>query len=412
MSEIKIEFVQLEQQLEMLTIMLDRPLYKGDELAITIKYYGNIITKGSVGVFLASYLETNKETNEGMRKFLVSTMFQPHFARRMVPCFDEPQFKAIWKVEVIHPSLLNAISNGKILQIEALSNGWTKTSFDVTPIMSSYLLAVAITEFEFEDVQTKNCTLRFWAQDTNNSRFKRFKSISKTVFDYLSDYFGMNFSLEVLNSVIIPTELKFTGMENWGLISYQNKTILLDDSIPLNFRSMVHIITHELVHQWIGNIVTYETFKQLWLNEGIAEFITDITTEILFPEAQLNKHFFLRWQRIAIGVDYNNYKYPLENDHDDLRSYPKHLYLAYKKGYGIEKMIYHILGPEVFKSSIREYLKAFKFSNVNSDKYFSILQLNADRNNITVNFDLFKNEWVLMDVQLYTPDELTTKLLL
>lgn len=165
--------------------------------------------------------QTSYPTESGIQKLAVVTQMEPTYTRRMTPCFDEPAFRATWKVTVIHPVGTVALSNGIEESSESLDTQFMTSKFKTTPSMSSYLLAIFVSEFQFIEGRTSSgVRFRVW------SRPEELESVKYAVFagikclEFFEKYFNIPFPLEKQDMVALP-DFAMGAMENWGLITYR-----------------------------------------------------------------------------------------------------------------------------------------------------------------------------------------------
>ncbi|CAJ0603891.1 unnamed protein product [Cylicocyclus nassatus] len=242
--------------------------------------YSAPINEGRDGLYQNFYQDRNRKT-----KIAAVTQMEPTSARKMVPCFDEPEYKAIWKVKIIHPKGTTAISNARTLDVKTQQGGyWTISTFEPTPIMPTYLLALLVSEFTYNEMQTnRGVKFRLWSAPGTESQREYGLKVATTVMESFEKYFGVN---DVMSKQDLVALEKFGAgaMENWGLITFK-KVVLLDSSQnshldPLEFKIEQHerrrqietVVAHELAHQWFGNLVTLSWWEELWLNEGFAAY--------------------------------------------------------------------------------------------------------------------------------------------
>ncbi|KAK5977784.1 Peptidase family M1, partial [Trichostrongylus colubriformis] len=180
-----------------------------------------------------------------MHRTAAVTHFEPSSARRMVPCFDEPNFKANWTVTIIHPEGTTALSNGKeIGEVREASSPWITSTFEETPKMSTYLLAIAVGEFKFtEDYTEANVRFRIWSRPEALDQTSSYLRFGIALLDFYDNHFGIKYPLPKLDILAVPDFLA-SAMENWGLNTYR-ETELWDDYEA----SPILLGAHELAHQ-------------------------------------------------------------------------------------------------------------------------------------------------------------------
>uniref|UniRef100_A0A1I7XLI4 Peptidase_M1_N domain-containing protein n=1 Tax=Heterorhabditis bacteriophora TaxID=37862 RepID=A0A1I7XLI4_HETBA len=125
------------------------------------------------------------------------TQMEPTYARRMVPCFDEPEYKANWTVTVIHPTGTTALSNGFEKESSKLGDHWTISKFETTPKMSSYLLAIIVSEFHFNEMNTTSgVRFRVWSRPEAMNLTKYALEAGVKCLEYYEKYFGIKYPLK------------------------------------------------------------------------------------------------------------------------------------------------------------------------------------------------------------------------
>ncbi|KAK5968803.1 Puromycin-sensitive aminopeptidase, partial [Trichostrongylus colubriformis] len=212
-----------------------------------VAYTGNIQTVTLSGLYRTTYKDI-----DGSLKTAAVSDFEPSDARRMVPCFDEPDFKANWTVTIIHPDGTTALSNGKeIGKVRETSSPWITSTFEETPKMSTYLLAVAVGEFKFVEGYTKgNVRFRIWSRPAALSMTSHALNTGIACLDFYDHHYGIKYPLSKQDMLALP-DFEAGAMENWGLITYRETQLLYDANIysaGAKF-AVSTTVSHELAHQ-------------------------------------------------------------------------------------------------------------------------------------------------------------------
>ncbi|VDM76212.1 unnamed protein product [Strongylus vulgaris] len=235
---------------------------------------------------------------------------EPAEARLMVPCFDEPAFKAPWNVTVIHPKGTTAISNN--LELKTEKNGdWVTTTFHQTPKMSSYLLALMVSEFTYAEKYTESGVRFFF-----------------TLYVSFSDM------------VALP-DFTSGAMENWGMITYRENNLLYDDKLygPESKRRIAQVVAHELGHMHYIKKFAYDNAEaaDLWTafdevvggvksldNMKVLDYADEWTSQMAFPlvtversdsnRVKLTQNRYLKTPKTPDPKRYRNPKYGFKWD--------------------------------------------------------------------------------------------------
>ncbi|CAI5455431.1 unnamed protein product [Caenorhabditis angaria] len=345
-------------------------------------YYESTFNENRFGLFLSEYNDGNNEN-----KTAASTQFEPFFARSVVPCFDEPDFKATWTVTLRHPSGTIALSNTPTVSEEhSYFDNMIETRFEKTPRMSSYLLAFVVCEFGFKAARSQSGTpVRVFAPSSEISDVDVILNAAVESLNYFENKTNIPFSLPKLDLINFDFP---AGMENWGLIVLGG--VLYNDTNELN-----SLIAHEVAHQWFGNLVTAEWWNEIWLNEGFATFYEALGLDYLtngnqsFAEnvpknamTYLNEHTF--------GID--NEVATITNI-DSLQSIGNTFGIGtYFKGSAILNMFRNVIGWNNFDQAIINYLKENAYANTNSSIFFSYFQMPNENGPSSV--DEFLRPWL------------------
>ncbi|XP_054846689.1 glutamyl aminopeptidase [Eublepharis macularius] len=337
---------------------------------LVMKFQGHL--NGSlVGFYRTTYMEN------GVTKSIAATDHEPTDARKSFPCFDEPNKKATYNISIIHEDTYQALSNMPVEEVVSLGNGLTRTTFQKSVKMSTYLVCWAVHQFNFtERISATGVRLRVYAQPQQIHTAEYAANVTKIIFDFFEKYFNMNYSIPKLDKIAIP-DFGTGAMENWGLITYRETNLLYDpkESAASNKQRVAAVVAHELVHQWFGNIVTMDWWDDLWLNEGFASFfefigvneaekdwqmLDQILIDDLFPV--LKEDSLLSSHPIVVNV----------NSPDEITSVFDGI--SYSKGASILRMLQDWISPENFQKGCQNYLAENDFKNAKTDDFWGALE--------------------------------------
>ncbi|XP_058093294.1 aminopeptidase M1-like isoform X3 [Magnolia sinica] len=289
--------------------------------------------------------------HDGEKKNMAVTQFEAVDARRCFPCWDEPAVKATFKITLEVPSELMALSNMPVIQ-EKLHGKLKTVSFQESPIMSTYLVAIIVGLFDYIEGLTLNGTkVRVYCQIGKTNQGKFAFDVAVRTLDLYESYFSMPYSLPKLDMIAIP-DFAYGAMENYGLVTYRETALLYDDqhSATANKQMVAIVVTHELAHQWFGNLVTMEWWTHLWLNEGFATWVSYLATDCLFPEWKIWTQFIDQTTE-GLRLDGLAESHPIEVEINHAHEIDEIFdAISYKKGASLIRMLQNYLGAECFQS--------------------------------------------------------------
>lgn len=230
--------------------------------------------------------------------YMFSTQFEACDARRTFPCFDEPNLKATFDFEIEIPEDQVALSNMPEKATKPSKDGWKVVSFETTPIMSTYLLAWAVGDFEYVEAFTKrkyngkSMPVRVYTTRGLKEQGRYALEHAHQTVDYFSEIFRIDYPLPK-SDLLAVHEFSHGAMENWGLVTYRTTAVLFDEKeSDQRYKNRVaYVVAHELAHQWFGNLVTMDWWNELWLNEGFATWVGWLAVDHLHPGMFLYPHF-------------------------------------------------------------------------------------------------------------------------
>jgi aminopeptidase N len=336
---------------------------------LTIFYSGKIVPQAH-GLYYADY-----DTPAGKRRMLV-TQFEPTGARRMFPCWDEPVFKAAFRLSAELPASFRAFSNMPVTREEPAGDGKKKVFFATSPKMSSYLAALIAGEFEnTRGAAGAAAAIDVHAPAGREPRGAYALAAAEKLLPYYNEYFGVNYPLPKLDLIAIPN-FAASAMENWGAITYIDSSLLYDpkDSTQLTKASIFEVVAHEMAHQWSGNLVTMAWWNNLWLNEGFASWMQKKSTDFFNPswKVWLNAHHN---KESAMALDARAATHPIQaviTEESKISS--AFDAINYEKGQAVIRMIEAYLGEDRFREGMRLYMKDHAYSNATTADLWAALE--------------------------------------
>ncbi|XP_043273333.1 glutamyl aminopeptidase-like [Venturia canescens] len=344
------------------------------------------------------YLSTYKYSNgNATRRKLAVTQFEPTYARKAFPCFDEPGFKAIFQVKIIHSSSKGYHAMSNMPSLPKNNNNFTITCFATSLPMSTYLVAFLVSDFTCTTSIVNSLTgttipISVCSSVSNKPKLRFALSVAMRALTFYMNFFQIDYPLPKIDLVGVP-DFAAGAMENWGLVTFRETEILQCDqhSSVGNTKSVALTIAHELAHMWFGNLVTLVWWNDLWLNEGFATYMEHVAVHSIFPEWQQMDSFPLETKYLTMRSDSKVTAHPIvrcTENADEIGQMFDHI--SYQKGAAVLKMLEDVMGNERFVSGIREYLLKYKFGNAATFHLLEILQKHFDSK---VNLVDFMKRW-------------------
>ncbi|CAL1295996.1 unnamed protein product [Larinioides sclopetarius] len=354
---------------------LKSSLTAGQKYEVEMDYVG-CLNDQLAGFYRSSYKDNGSET-----KWLATTQFQPTDARRAFPCFDEPALKATFNISLIRPDNMTSLSNMPLMSSEPKGDGWVVDRFQKTVRMSTYLLAFIVSDFGKRGTDQFSVWSRKSVIDTTAYALQ----VGPKILSFYETFFKVKYPLPKTDMVAIP-DFSAGAMENWGLITYRETALLYDTrySSASNMQRVATVISHELAHQWFGNLVTPRWWDDLWLNEGFASYVEYLGVNAVHPEWKMDEQFVLDDLQDVLELDCLRTSHPISlpvRHPDEINEIFDRI--SYGKGASIIRMMKYFLGDDNFKNGLMNYLNAKKFSNAVQDDLWehltSIQPNDADR---------------------------------
>jgi len=299
----------------------------------------------------------------------IYTLFVPMDADMAFPCFDQPDIKAKFRLEVSTPQDWTVVSNTFRLGGSMESMGGVSiwhTIFAETKPISTYLFAFAAGPFR--KVHPVDGLPGLYVRKSKVQRAEaeaaEVQQITADGIKYLSDYFAQPFPFPKYDMVMLPG-FAYGGMEHAGATFLREESILFRTAPTHSDRLNRDILLlHELTHQWFGDLVTMRWFDDLWLKEGFAQYMAYHALNALKPNENVWKRFYQAIKPAAYAIDSTQGTTPIYQDIANLKD-AKSAYgaIVYSKAPGVIKQLAFVLGEEKFREGLRLYLKEHAYAN-------------------------------------------------
>ncbi len=365
--------LNFQQYSDVLRIIFPRAISQDETTIVTIYF------KRESSVNRGFYFYRSDALTPNLPSDIAYTMTQPSDSRYWFPCHDEPWDKA--KVDVIVKVKSNFLvaSNGLLVRDEKINENERIFHWSSKYPMSTYLICFATSEYiTFSDwyrkVSNPNDSIEIkyyvWREDSIKA-VNAFKNVVDMM-KFFSSNFG-EYPFEKYGMVAVYP-FSYGGME------HQTMTTIHRNWLSGNYEGG---IAHELAHQWWGDLVTCETWAEIWLNEGFASYGDALYTEYKYGFEGF-KSKLQTWARAYFSED-SLIRYPIYNPP------PGKLFgtAVYFKGAWVLHMLRNLIGDSAFFDVLREWGRRYAYSTGTTQKFIQVV------NDITGDdYNWFFEQWV------------------
>ena len=305
------------------------------------------------------------------------TLLVPDRASTLFPCFDQPNLKANYILNITAPKEWEVLCGAP--EISSTQKGdFTVHQFGKSDKMSTYLFSFVVGKFSTATQKIKDLNMKMLYRETDSVKIAAsldpiFKLHADAV-DYLENYTAYPFPFQKLDFASIPI-FQYGGMEHIGAIQYKESSLFLDNTATENDKlSRAKLISHETAHMWFGDLVTMNWFDDVWMKEVFANFMADKIVNPAFPEVNHNLLFVLNHYPGAYGEDRTQGANPIRQNLENLKNAGS-LYgnIIYHKAPIMMRQLELAIGEEPFRAGIQEYIKIYANDNAVWDDLVQIL---------------------------------------
>ncbi|MCP9290799.1 M1 family metallopeptidase [Gracilimonas sediminicola] len=311
------------------------------------------------------------------------TLFVPDRARTAFPLFDQPDLKATYDLTLEIPVSWEAISNAPLASVTEKDSAKT-LEFATSDLISSYLFSFVAGDFEAVSRIVNGREMTMLHRETDEEKVAR--SIDKIFelhaasLNWLEEYTGIDYPFQKFDFALIPA-FQYGGMEHVGAIQYRASSLFLDvDPSESQLLSRASLIAHETAHMWFGDLVTMEWFNDVWTKEVFANFMAAKIMNPNFPDIDHDLNFVLRHHPSAYSVDRTEGANPIRQHLENLNEAGQ-MYgaIIYNKAPIMMRQLELLVGEELFKKGLREYLSTYSFGNATWPDLITILDQKTEQ---------------------------------
>ncbi len=336
------------------------------------------------------------------------TLFVPDRARTAFPCFDQPDLKAVFQLNLTVPKQWKAMANGK-LDSKKEDGEQSHYRFLTTKALPTYLFSFVAGKFETVTREYKGREHTMYHRETDPEKLadntdEIFRLLFQSL-DWLEDYTDIPYPFAKYDIVVIPS-FQYGGMEHTGATLYNASKLFLDKNpTHENTLSRANLIAHETAHMWFGDLVTMKWFDQVWLKEVFANFLADKITNPSFPDMNHKLKFQMAHFPSSYAVDRTSGANPINQVLPNLKDAGS-VYgsIIYHKSPIVMDMLERITGEKALQKGLQTYLKNYAYGNATWEDLIAILDETTPSN-----LEQWSKVWVDKAGRAVISTEITTE---
>jgi aminopeptidase N len=305
------------------------------------------------------------------------TLLVPDRASTLFPCFDQPDIKANYTLNITAPKDWKVLC-GAFEKEQIVKGDFIEHKFKESDKMSTYLFSFVAGKFT-EEIQNPGAfDMRLLYRENNKEKIEEsvgeIFNIHQKSIEYLEKYTAHKFPFQKMDFATIPP-FQYGGMEHVGAIQYRESSLFLDKNATQNRKlGRAKLIAHETSHMWFGDLVTMQWFNDVWMKEVFANFMADKIMNPVFPEVNHGLQFAMSHYPSAYSEDRTQGTNAIRQNLDNLKNAGS-LYgrIIYNKAPIMMRQLEYILGKEAFKEGMQTYIKRYANENADWNELVSIL---------------------------------------
>ncbi len=309
------------------------------------------------------------------------TLLVPDRARTVFPCFEQPNLKAEFTLQLEVPAEWEAVSNSSIASEENI-NGRKHIAFLPTEPLSTYLFSFVAGKLKKVEYADGERILTAYHRETDAKKVAQLDIIFQQVaasLHWLEEYTDIPYPFAKYSFIILPG-FQYGGMEHTGATLYNDTRMFLSEHPTLDEElARAKLIAHETAHMWFGDYVTMDWFNDVWTKEVFANYFAACITEPLFPNVNHSLNWMKTYTSASLAEDRtpgsNSIRQPLDNLRNAGLIYGN---IIYNKAPVMMQKLVEIMGEEAYQEGIRKYLKTYAYGNATWDDLIAILDARSE----------------------------------
>ncbi len=267
------------------------------------------------------------------------------------------------------------------ISVDDLDETWRRTQFNTTPIMSTYILAFVVSDFEHVTVEGPNSLqIRVWTRSEYINNTDYILNYLPKAYHFYQDYFNISEVVTKADHFAAP-DFNAGAMENWGLVLYRESALVYDKEKSLleDEFFVLLVMCHEVSHSWFGNMATLRWWNDVWLNEAFANTLMYFAMDHLQPDFHVQDTLVVHDIFAVMEKDSVETTHPVSTHVEDPRQVQQYFdEISYEKGLAVLRMLRGFIGNEDFQQSIRNHINKFMFSNCEMNDLFEVISDTVD----------------------------------
>lgn len=356
--------------------------YKRGTNTVTFKYTAQprkalyFIELGTANSF-STAAENSEDTSN--KELQIWTQGQGKYTSHWLPSFDDVNEKVIFNLSVNFDNEYTILANGEHQHtVELHKNGSKTVSYSMDKPMSSYLVMLAIGKFKKQTAVTASGTpMEFYYRPEDSAKVAATYRYSKQMFDFFEEEIGVSYPWGVYRQIPV-FDFLYAGMENTTSTIFSQDFVV--DNIGFNDRTYINVNAHELAHQWFGDLVTAQSGKHHWLQEGFATYYALLAEKEIFGDDHFNYELYQMAERLQRVTKTDTI--PILNEKASSLTF-------YQKGAWALHVLREGVGHEAFQTAVESYLEKYAFKNVVTDDFLSEINKVSDYDTAS-----FKKRWL------------------